>query len=105
MELDTEKESQSVERTLPVLTESALKHPDKSGPAAGLPGTSSGLRGYGSRSQESKSLELTWSIKEEVDQLMNDENKNSSQTSSRGKNKKPLVRRAVLNYTLKITML
>ncbi|XP_013879092.1 centrosomal protein of 162 kDa isoform X2 [Austrofundulus limnaeus] len=86
MELDIEKKTQSVERTFPVLTESALKHPGKSVPAAGLTGTSSGLRSYGS-----PSLELTWTVKEEVDRLMKDENKNSSQTSPRGKAKKQLA--------------
>lgn len=104
MELDTEKITQSVERTLPVLTESALKYPGKSGPAAGQTGTSSGLRSYGFRSQEPPSLELTWTIKEEVDQLMKDENENSSQTSPKGTAKKQLVRRAVLFYNSRITV-
>ncbi|XP_039662293.1 centrosomal protein of 162 kDa isoform X2 [Perca fluviatilis] len=82
--LDQEKPSHFLERTFPDVTspESRLKPPEKADPVEGVKGAM-GL------SSSPDPPNLTWSIRQEVERLMQDQNKSSTYTSSQaGKAKK-----------------
>ncbi|XP_049440497.1 centrosomal protein of 162 kDa isoform X2 [Epinephelus fuscoguttatus] len=76
-----EKTSSFMETSFPDVTspESQLKRPEKAEPAAGIKGAR-GLTSHPSSSPEP--LNLTWSIRQEVERLMQDQDKCSSSTSS-----------------------
>ncbi|XP_070767902.1 centrosomal protein of 162 kDa [Enoplosus armatus] len=92
VELDQEKTSHSSERSFPDLTspETQLKRLGKADPVAGIKGAR-GSTSHPSSSPDPPDHNLTWSIRQEVDRLMQDQNKYSSGTSSQaGKaNKQP----------------
>ncbi|KAL7394319.1 hypothetical protein ABVT39_024209 [Epinephelus coioides] len=79
--LHQEKTSSFMETRFPDVTspESQLKGPEKAEPAAGIKGAR-GLTSHPSSSPEP--LNLTWSIRQEVERLMQDQDKCSSSTSS-----------------------
>ncbi|XP_033497664.1 centrosomal protein of 162 kDa isoform X1 [Epinephelus lanceolatus] len=91
--LHQEKTSSFMETSFPDVTspESQLKRPEKAEPAAGIKGAR-GLTSHPSSSPEP--LNLTWSIRQEVERLMQDQDKCSSSTSSQAdKAKKQQVSR------------
>ncbi|XP_056237746.1 centrosomal protein of 162 kDa isoform X1 [Seriola aureovittata] len=86
VELDQEKTSCSLERTFP-----DVKRPGKADPTAGI----KGAKGLTSSSSDPPNQDLTWSIREEVERLMEDHNKSSTYISSQaGKVKKQLTSRS-----------
>ncbi|XP_076593756.1 centrosomal protein of 162 kDa isoform X7 [Chaetodon auriga] len=86
--VDQEKKPHLLERTFPDVTspESQLKPPGEADPIAGIKGARR------LRSPDSPNLNLTWSIRQEVERLMQDQDKYSPSTSSQaGKVKKQLA--------------
>ncbi|XP_070822577.1 centrosomal protein of 162 kDa isoform X5 [Chaetodon trifascialis] len=86
--VDQEKKPHLLERTFPDVTspESQLKPPGEADPIAGIKGARR------LRSPDSPNLNVTWSIRQEVERLMQDQDKYSSSTSSQaGKVKKQLA--------------
>ncbi|XP_042346714.1 centrosomal protein of 162 kDa isoform X2 [Plectropomus leopardus] len=86
--LNQEKSSRFMQSTFPDVTppESPLQQPEKAEPTAGTK-KARGLSNHPSSSSDA--LNLTWSIRQEVERLMQDQNKHSSYTSSQaGKVKK-----------------
>lgn len=101
VEFDQEKTSHILERTSPDVTspESQLKRPGKADPSAGIKGARE-LTSLPSSSPDPPNHNLTWSIRQEVEKLMQDQNKYSSYTSSQaGRAKKQAVRQT-LNFSL-----
>ncbi|XP_044063040.1 centrosomal protein of 162 kDa isoform X2 [Siniperca chuatsi] len=89
VELDQEKTSHSMERTFPDLSppETQLKQLGKALPVAGIKGAM-GLTSHPSSSPDPPNHNLTWSIRQEVEKLMQDQNKYSSDTSSQARKAK-----------------
>ncbi|XP_068592227.1 centrosomal protein of 162 kDa isoform X2 [Cebidichthys violaceus] len=84
---DQEKTPRFLERTFPDVTspESHLERAEKAGPVAGIQATR-GLTSPPSSSADPPNL--TWSIRQEVEKLMQDQNKCSSSTSSQAEKAK-----------------
>lgn len=89
LNLDQEKTSRS-ERTDVTYTESQLKRSGMADPVAEVKGTK-GFTSHPSSSPDPLHHDLTWSIREEVERLMEDQ-KSSYISSQTGKVKKQLVR-------------
>uniref|UniRef100_A0A3B5A8C2 Centrosomal protein of 162 kDa n=1 Tax=Stegastes partitus TaxID=144197 RepID=A0A3B5A8C2_9TELE len=91
VEFSQEKESCFLDRTDVSYTESQLKKPRKSVQVSGVKGAG-GYASHQSSSPDPPKHDLTWSIKEEVERLMQDQNNSSSYATSRaGKVKKQRV--------------
>ncbi|XP_040901329.1 centrosomal protein of 162 kDa isoform X2 [Toxotes jaculatrix] len=85
VEHDQEKKSCSLERTFPDVTESQVKRPGKTDPVVGIKGAKEPTS-HPSSSSDHPNHDLTWSIREEVDRLMEDHYKSSSYMSSEAGN-------------------
>ncbi|XP_051263216.1 centrosomal protein of 162 kDa isoform X2 [Dicentrarchus labrax] len=81
VELDQEKRSHFLERTFPDVTspQSQLKRPGEADPVSGI----KGARELGS--PDPPSHNLTWSIRQEVERLMQDQNKYTSSQAGKAK--------------------
>uniref|UniRef100_A0A3P8THR2 Centrosomal protein of 162 kDa n=1 Tax=Amphiprion percula TaxID=161767 RepID=A0A3P8THR2_AMPPE len=80
VEFNQEKESQFLDKTDVPYTESQGKKTRKSVPVSGVKGAR-GHAGHQSSSPDPPKHDLTWSIKEEVERLMQDQNSYSSYTT------------------------
>ncbi|XP_073342549.1 centrosomal protein of 162 kDa [Pagrus major] len=93
---DQEKTSNFLERTFPDMTrpESQLKHPGAADPTAGLKGEKR------LSSPDPPNHNLTWSIRQGVERLMQDQNKYSSDTSSQADKakKQPAFRGSTISH-------
>ncbi|XP_030014331.1 centrosomal protein of 162 kDa isoform X2 [Sphaeramia orbicularis] len=90
LEYNQDKPAESLQRTF--LQESSPEPPQKVDSFAGIKG-STGQTSHPSGSQDPPNYELTWSIREEVEKLMQD-HKSSSKSPPIGKAKKPQTSRA-----------
>lgn len=99
---DQEKTPRFLERTFLAVTptDSRLQGADQADPVAGIR-AAGGLTAPPSGSPDPRNL--TWSIRQEVEKLMEDQNKPSSTSSQAGKAKKPQVRRQGTVSVCKVT--